>query len=373
MSDSNNRKKIGILSMQKVINYGSFLQAYGLRKLIKSINNDSVEFIDIIPGRILEINKINRAEKIKSIFVAIKNGELFEKIRNRIFMQKLRKQFQNDFFPLLNLNLENNKKDFSSVVIGSDEVFHCTQNASWGFSTQLLGDVKNSKNVFSYAASFGATTYYDIKNTDVFNEVKKNISKLNAISVRDNNSKLIIEKILGKSPELHLDPVLVADFEEEINLSKDVCFDEKFLIVYSYSGRIKDKKEIGSIKKFAEKNGLKIYTIFCQYEWADRTLIPETPFQLLKIFRMAEYIVSDTFHGTIFSIISHKKFCALVRESNKEKMTSLLERFGLEEHTVFNSDDLEDKISMNIDYEHIDEIRNFERNRSLVYLRKNLK
>ena len=365
--------KVGILSMQKVINYGSFLQAYGLRKLIKSIDNVEIDFIDIIPGRILEINKVNRAEKIKDIFIAIKNGEFFEKIRNRIFMQKLRKQFQNDFFPLLNLNPENNKKDFSSVVIGSDEVFHCTQNASWGFSAQLLGDVRNSQNVFSYAASFGATTYDDIKNAGVLNEVKENLSKLNAISVRDNNSKLIVEKILGKAPELHLDPVLLADFEEEINLSKDVCFDEKFLIVYSYSGRINDKKEIASIKKFAEKNNLKIYTIFCQYEWSDKTLMPETPFQLLKIFRMAEYVISDTFHGSIFSIISHKKFCTLVRDSNKEKMTSLLERFGLEGHAVFNSDDLEDKISMNIDYEHIDEIRDFERNRSLVYLRNNLR
>lgn len=183
----------------------------------------------------------------------------------------------------------------------------------------------------------------------------------------------IVEKILGKSSELHLDPVLVTDFEEEINLSKEVCFDEKFLIVYSYSGRIKDKKEICNIKKFAEKNGLKIYTIFCQYKWADRILIPETPFQLLKMFRMAEYVVSDTFHGSIFSIISHKKFCTLVRESNKEKMSSLLARFGLEAHAVFNPDDLEDKISLNIDYEHIDEIRDFERNRSLVYLQKNLK
>lgn len=365
--------KVGILSMQKVINYGSFLQAYGLRKLIKSIDDVEIDFIDIIPGRILEINKVNRAEKIKDIFIAIKKGEFFEKIRNRIFMQKLRKQFQNDFFPLLNLNPENNKKDFSSVVIGSDEVFHCTQNASWGFSTQLLGDVRNSQNVFSYAASFGATTYDDIKNACVLNEVKENLSKLNAISVRDNNSKLIVEKILGKAPELQLDPVLLADFEEEINLSKDVCFNEKFLIVYSYSGRINDKKEIANIKKFAEKNNLKIYTIFCQYKWSDKTLIPETPFQLLKIFRMAEYVISDTFHGSIFSIISHKKFCTLVRESNKEKMTSLLERFGLEAHAVFNPDDLENKIQENIDYEHIDEIRDFEKNRSLVYLRNNLR
>ena len=359
--------------MQKVINYGSFLQAYGLRKLIKSINNVEIDFIDIIPGRILETNRVARIEKIKNIFIAVTKGIFFEKIKNRIFIQKLRKQFQNDFFPFLNLNSENNKKYFSSVVIGSDEVFHCTQNASWGFSTHLLGDVKNSQNVFSYAASFGATTYDDIRNTGVLNEVKENLSKLNAISVRDSNSKLIIEKILGKSPELHLDPVLISDFEEEINLSKNIYFDEKFLIVYSYSGRIKDKKEIANIKRFAEKNNLKIYTIFCQYKWADKKLIPETPFQLLKIFRMAEYVISDTFHGSIFSIISHKKFCTLVRESNKEKMTSLLERFGLEKHAVFNSDDLEDKISMNIDYEHIDEIRNFERNRSLVYLRNNLR
>ena len=63
--------KIGILSMQKVINYGSFLQAYGLRKLIKSVYpEEEINFIDIIPGRKLDINDISKSQKINSFFIS---------------------------------------------------------------------------------------------------------------------------------------------------------------------------------------------------------------------------------------------------------------------------------------------------------------
>lgn len=366
--------KIGILSMQKVINYGSFLQAYGLRKLIKSVYpEEEINFIDIIPGRKLDINDISKSQKIKSILSAIKNGQFFEKIKDKVFIKNLLNQFETEFFPLLNLNSENNFKQYSTVVIGSDEVFHCTQNTPWGFSTQLLGDINNADNIISYAASFGATTYDDILKAGILDEVKNALLNLNSISVRDENSKKIIYKILNKEPEIHLDPVLISDFDDEIKTTEDFISNEKYMVVYSYTGRINNKSEIENIKNFAKKNNLKIYTIFCRYRWADKTIIPKTPFQMLKIFQQAEYVVSDTFHGTIFSIISHKKFCTLVRNSNKEKITSLLGRFSLESHTVFDAEELENKIMQDIDYFVIDNIRDIERNRSLEYLKKNLR
>lgn len=366
--------KIGILSMQKVINYGSFLQGYGLRKLIKSVYpEEEINFIDIIPGRKLDINDISKSQKIRNIITVGKQGLFFEKIEDKIFMKKLGNQFETKFFPLLDLDSENNSKRYSTVVIGSDEVFHCCQNAVWGFSAQLLGDVKNTDNVFSYAASFGATTYDDILKAGILDEVKNALSNLSSISVRDENSKKITYKILNKEPEIHLDPVLISDFDDEIKATEDFIANEKFMVVYSYAGRINNNREIENIKNFAKKNNLKIYTVFCRYKWADKTIIPLTPFQLLKIFQQAEYVVSDTFHGSIFSIISHKRFCTLVRDSNKEKITSLLERFDLLSHAVFDSDDLENKITQDIDYFVVDNIRDTERNRSLEYLKKNLR
>lgn len=233
--------------------------------------------------------------------------------------------------------------------------------------------MKNAENVFSYAASFGATTYDDILKAGILEETKNALSNLSAISVRDNNSKKIIEKIINKEPEIHLDPVLISDFKDEIESASEFQSNKKFMIVYSYAGRINNQKEIKNIKNFAKKNDLKIYTIFCRYKWADKTIIPETPFQVLKIFRRAEYVVSDTFHGSIFSIISHKKFCTLIRDSNKEKMTSLLKRFNLQSHAVFDSDELENKITQDIDYDIVDDIRDTERNRTLKYLKENLR
>ena len=367
-------KKIGILSMQKIINYGSFLQAYGLHKLIKSVYpEEEINFIDIIPGRKLDINNISKSQKIKNIITAGKQGLFFEKIEDKIFMKKLGNQFETKFFPLLDLDSENNSKRYSTVVIGSDEVFHCCQNAAWGFSTQLLGDVKNTDNVFSYAGSFGATTYDDILKAGIIDEVKNALSNLSSISVRDENSKKIIHKILNKEAEIHLDPVLISDFDDEIKATEDFIANERFMVVYSYAGRINNHREIENIKNFAKKNNLKIYTVFCRYKWADKTIIPTTPFHLLKIFQQAEYVVSDTFHGSIFSIISHKRFCTLVRESNKEKMKSLLKMLKLDERAVYSPEMILKILDKKIDYDAVDNIRNNELKKSLKFLKENIR
>lgn len=91
--------KIAILSMQKVINYGSFLQAYGLKKILQMICSYEINFIDIIPGRYLESNKvIPYRKKIDSVFKSIRNGLFFEKIKDHLYMKMLKHQFKKVFF-----------------------------------------------------------------------------------------------------------------------------------------------------------------------------------------------------------------------------------------------------------------------------------
>lgn len=368
---------IAILSMQKIINYGSFFQAYALRELIRRVSpNEKVVFIDIEYGRILEINTVQKVGKIQKIKTAILDGTIFHKavesFKSRRFFRTLRRQFIKYFYPMLNLSEEDNKKKYRCVVIGSDEVFNACQNVPWGFSMQLMGNVKNCDFALSYAASFGDTTYEDIVRAGILQEITDSLAKLKAISVRDDNSKNIIEKALGVTPAMHLDPVLLFDFTAKIEESGHFFSSKKFLLVYSYSGRINDPCEIESIKNFAKKHDLKIYTVFCRYDWTDRTLMPESPFFVLSIFREAEYVVSDTFHGSIFSIITHRKFCTLVRDSNKEKVMSLLKKLNLQDHAVFDHSDLEDRICKDINYDAIDRLRADELKRTLKYLDDNL-
>ena len=364
--------KISILSMQKVINYGSFMQAYALHSIIKDVTSENPCFVDIKSGK--KIIQYTKFDKIKSILKSIARGLFFEKIKDRKYLNTLKQQFEQSFFKILDLQNEYNDNNYDYCVIGSDEVFHCCQNTPWGFTKQLYGDVRNASKVISYAGSFGATTIELIKSYGLEKEIVDSLKKLRAISVRDKNSYEIIKELLPQANIYqHVDPVLLYDFSSKMHESSEIYPSEDYLVVYSYTGRINNKKEIKSINQFAKKHNLKIYTIFCRYNWADKTIIPETPFQLLRWFSKAKYIISDTFHGTIFSIITHKKFCTLVRQSNIEKLSSLLEVFNLKDRMIFDASDIENKIDNEIDYVYVDEVRKNELEKSKSYLREYIK
>ena len=65
------------------------------------------------------------------------------------------------------------------------------------------------------------------------------------------------------------------------------------------------------------------------FSWCDEVVIP-TPFEVLAYFKGASYIITDTFHGSVFSIKFNKEFCTIVRDMNSNKLVSLLKQFGLE-------------------------------------------
>jgi len=365
-------KNIAILSMQRVVNYGSFLQAYGLKKLVeKADENANVYFIDIEKGRQLpgyEDEGIKYFQKkLKNILKSILSFKLGVKYRDKNFFIKLNDKFRNEYYPALGLD-EEKPKNHDLTIIGSDEVFNCCQHTKWGFSRQLYGDVRNSRHVMSYAGSFGSSTLDKLQKLGVVQEIAECMGKMDAVSVRDDNSLHIVENILGKKPEMHLDPVLMNDFSEEVGLCPLPPIKD-YIIVYSYQGRIKNKKEIKSIKDFAKRNNKKIVSVFCRYDWCDESVIPDTPFDVIAWFKNADYIVTDTFHGTIFSIITRSIFCTLIRSSNKAKLTSLLNKFSLGDRIAENPEKIEKVLESGIDYQNAEKTIGQERQRTMDYLR----
>lgn len=358
-NNQNNKmgKKVGILSMQRVINYGSFLQAYALKQLLLQNGADEVYFIDIEKGRELPGFEYSKSQskwyKLKRLLQIIFTGLLFQKIRDRKFTKRLKKSIE-DCFPILELD-KPAPKEFDLVVIGSDEVFNCCQPAPWGYTLQLYGRVLNAKKVISYAGSFGHTRYEQLVQLGIDKEIGETMKTMAAISVRDQNSYDIVEKLTGIKAEMHLDPVLIYGYEKEI-AERKVSYPGKYMVIYSYQGRINDKMEIKEITSFAKEHKLKLISIFCRYDWCDEAIIPETPFDVLGWFKGAEYVVTDTFHGTIFSIITGRKFVTLVRKkatvTNEEKVSSLLRQLGVEERCVeIDKKMLKGKLVSDIDWQ----------------------
>lgn len=349
---------IGILSMQKVMNYGSFLQSFALKKTLEGLGH-RCEFIDIKQGLVLPGLDRSFSFFARKALDRYFKWDLFKRIH---YTREFQKRFKHEFFKMLGIDVKQ-ISHFDVVVIGSDEVFNFAQCVPWGFTTQLYGMVENTNKVISYAASFGHTTIDNIEYYGVRDEIKKALSSLSSISVRDQNSFDIIKNLTGKEPFLHVDPVLMFDYEPYVK----VINRSNYIIVYTYPNRIKEEKEIESICAFARKEGKKLISIGFYLPWCDETVIPD-PFEVLDYIKSADYIITDTFHGCVMSLKFNKKFAALVRDSNKQKMLSLLSQFHLEGRIVDQSANLEEKLYSISDYDFVNSVLKKEHMYSMDYL-----
>ncbi|QQU15538.1 polysaccharide pyruvyl transferase family protein [Enterococcus casseliflavus] len=148
--------------------------------------------------------------------------------------------------------------------------------------------------------------------------------------------------------------------------------------MYGYSGRL-NKYENSLIREFSNNEQLEVICIGGVQDCCDK-FIDCDPFELLAYFRDAEYIVTDTFHGTIFSIINKKKFTTLIRRSvgtsygNEEKLSYLLKTFGLGSRGVqeINENILREQFLKPIDYKNVNNILEIKRKETLIYLKDSI-
>lgn len=351
--------KIGIMSMQRISNYGSFMQSYFLSETLEEIFKDEIGFVDYrVEKPIVEsksIDKLNYSSFLEKLHVKY-IGFKYKMLNKYIWLPKY-----------LNVKKINYAKP-QNLIIGSDEVFNCTQSSpKVGFSRELFGKGFENSNVISYAASFGFTTEERLLKYNIYDEVQELLKNFKAISVRDDNSKEIVTKLTGNSPEKNVDPVVIGDIERYV---KGKVKYKKYVILYAYSARI-SPEEANDIKKYAKVKGYKIISIGAYQKCADANLVID-PFKVLNYFKNAECIITDTFHGTIFSAKFHKKFITLVRETNKNKLGDLLKTLKLESREVKNFKNIEKMMEKTIDYTRFDEVVDSERKKTYMYLKENI-
>jgi hypothetical protein len=370
--------KVGILSMQRIVNYGSFLQAFGLKMLLEKLGHD-VEFVDYHIEKPLIVENHSQTHgfflKVQKLLEAFHYDA---PLKHRLQFILYKKQFPKKYLHILGITPEMNYlPELDALVIGSDEVFNCIQaNPNVGYSLELFGKNQRAKKILTYAASFGNTTIEKLKKFGKDAEIGSCLKKFNAISVRDKNSGHIVSKLSDVQPEYHLDPVLAYDYIGACKLIPKIKKKEPYLILYAYSGRI--SREICDwISAYAKRKGMKIYAIGGVHRCADY-FIDCSPFEVLAYFQNAEAVITDTFHGTIFSIITKRKFATLIRKSvknsygNEEKLSDLLERTGLHDRIAEDLDDIERVLKRAIDYTAVDKIINAERMKSEEYLKKQI-
>ena len=350
--------------MQRIQNYGSFLQAYGLKKMIEELGG-KVQFVDYHPGKTLLSPDGGTGIKRKAykVFESLKgSAPLKEKVR----FINYKRNYAAKYYPYLGIDEScNYSPEVDLLVIGSDEVFNCVQNnTNVGFAPELFGRRRRAKRLISYAASFGNTTEEKLDQFGVKRTISKWLNEFDAISVRDRNSGELIKIMTGSEPEYNLDPVLMYEFKE---IPDHLC-EKNYLLLYGYSGRF-SKEECRRIRAYANKRKLKIFCIGGIQECCDR-FVDVNPFEVIAYFKHADCVVTDTFHGTILSVITHRQFVSVVRDSgygNAQKLTDLLERLKLSNRRLSSISEIR-KLEKKIDYTETDRIITCERKKTREYL-----
>lgn len=364
--------KVCILSMQKVDNMGSLLQSYALKKIIESIDCE-VEFLEIhkieedyaLLGDVREVYH----ESERTGFVG-KLKKLDKYLLNRMKIKHSSYQ-QRELFNIFRnsqLGIERQRGRYDLCVIGSDEVFNCLNSGAWGFTSQLFGNVPEANRVITYAASCGATKY-DNLTIPIRCKIAESLKKMVSISVRDKNTYEFIQNLSSQEIETHLDPALIYDFQKEVD-AVSVGFSKKYCIIYSYYNRIHDKHEVDAIVKFCIGNNLTPIALGAPQYWI-KEYIPCSPFECLKYFQNAEFVITDTFHGTIFAAKYSKAYGVLTRPSNYNKLSDLVNRLRIQNHLMDSIDEIDSKYLM--PKTDISEIIQVERERTLDYLRQHCK
>lgn len=363
--------KIGILTFHFAHNSGAVLQAYALQKVLKELGHE-VFVIDYVPEELKKFqykkykifpNKKNLPLKIKIRIMSRLICNFFI-IANRI---KKYEKFASENFNLTSTvtKKELDSLDFDAYVLGSDQIWN---EGGLPFEDAYFGAFvnKNKSKVISYAASLGENSVEDEQN---FERLLKN---LDHISVREEQSVEFVEKFTEKNVANTLDPTLLVNTEEWI---KDFKLDDnpKGNVIFISLVRDNNDNSVKFAKKLAKDNKLNLISLVNFKEFKLIKMIINTPYVFLNLIKNACYIVTDSFHGVVFSIIFKKEFFVIKRDAEKAgkancsfRIENLLNKLKIKGR--FIGEEVKE-----IDYDNVYKILEKEREKSIKFLKDSLK
>lgn len=355
--------KIGILTHHDVHNHGAQLQLNALIKELESLGHSAkalsytknFDFLDNDASRKYNISLKSIPYYTKYIFKEGIRKTLFN-IKKKSILEQFRR------INKLISGYYSKEDDLDCVFVGSDEVF----SIEAGLNTFFWGMGVPNKNVFSYAASFGPTNLDFIKEKYAIEFITAGVNRLSKISVRDKNSKEIISNLTDNEVTIVCDPVILYGYEKEVNELQRPNHG-KYIVVYAYDNNMNQKDEVDNIVAFAKANEFKIISAGFYHSWCDKN-INVTPIELINYIKHAEYVITDTFHGTVISIIMNTQFSTKIR-GNRNKLGFLLEEYGLSDREISDFSNISTLLSNEINYEKVNLLIKEKRQQSLDYIR----
>lgn len=364
--------KVGVITRHAVPNYGSLLQSYATQVVLEKMGYD-VEIINYIRND-------EMAENLSKTLIKGKRGDknfITRMIYNAIQMPNYSKMykkfelFRKDILKVTKDTYENLEQLKENVPV--EDVYCSGSDQIWGRIGQdeydkayFLEFVKNKKCI-AYSSSFGKTEL----NENLDRNLNKLLKKYSKILVREKSAKEILGKHNIKNVEQVLDPTFLLSLNEwkELANKADLKKKEKYILIY----QLHANKEFNNYaKKFAKSKKMKLLRIspsFYHVVRSGKLIYLPTQYEFLWYFINADYILTDSFHATAFSIIFNKKFIDILPVNKTgTRIESILNLFDIENRILKDYNDF-NSIEKEIDYNKVNEKLEKEKNKSLDLLK----
>lgn len=328
--------RIKTITCHDVYNHGASLQAFAFQRYLSELGHE-VEIIDYKPDYLSGHYKLWSVDNSKYDKPIIKQIYLLAKLSGRLIALRRKRKFDEFTQKYLRLTshryhsneeLKVNPPKADVYIAGSDQIWNTLFCNGRDAAFYLDFAPKGSKRV-AYAASFATK--------DVVEEYKPFVREMlhgfYSISLRERISLPLLESLGRKDGVTVCDPVFLLSSEQWNKILPAFSIEEKYLLVYDTENSNKIRDIALSI---AEEKKLKIFNISgSRKSYVDKDFWASSPIDFVQLIRDAEFVVSNSFHATAFSLIFHREFCVVNRsEAINERMLSLLEQYGLQDRLI---------------------------------------
>lgn len=359
--------KVAVITLHRVFNYGSVLQAYATQKVFQDLGYD-VEIVDYITEQrtlkriILSTSETKKPFYKKAIYLFLKSISVFIKqLTFGSFIKKYIKTTKKKYISYE--DLIKNPPYADIYITGSDQVWNSKYNegVDKGF---FLEFASKDKKKIAYASSFGKSKL-DEAEVEI---TKEYLKKYDKISVREETAVRIVNK-LGYSATCLIDPTLQISKEEWLEIASKRLIKERYLILMLLYNEDNNATELA--RKIANEKGLKLVKIcwdLKKHHLVDKMMTHRTPQNFLSLFYYADFVVTNSFHGLAFSINFEKQFIVVPRNEFNSRIESLLKITGLQNRMLSNEYQLNECKNV-IDYSLVHNILSEERKRAKAFLK----
>lgn len=329
---------IGIITFHTPDNYGAVYQAYALQHYIENTFNTNVEIINFCTERHIRAYSIFRRKSnssIKNIALQLITMFKYKELHDK---QKKFQEYRNKFLHLSSKRyssedeLLNDIEPYDIYITGSDQVFN--PNNEFIRAYYMDFPKKNSKKI-AYAPSFGISNFTE----KVSAKILPFLVDFDSLSCREKDGSEYLSSLINKEVPVVVDPVFLLDKNNWEKIAKEPKEKERYIFIYDLCG---GEKLISLAHKIKEKTGFKIICATGNIRKRYKYCISKYnvgPTELLGYINNAEYVVTDSFHGTSLSLILNTKVISFIALKHASaRLISIMEQLGLTNQIVQDVD-----------------------------------